>query len=157
MSNVSNILVQCATVCTFYDKQINAKKYEWKFGSVQVLLVGDCTKKFPLIGTNSTNWVQNWCSLSRKFILIRTNSNNLINSVKGITKYRIGSIAVLDKYGGLVAIATKPPYLSSTGRDPLNYFDITGLRYKEFEISEIYFQTDSGFRYKHINNVETQS
>ena len=29
-------------VCTFYDKQINAKKYEWKFGSVQVLLVGDC-------------------------------------------------------------------------------------------------------------------
>ena len=30
-------------VCTFYDKQINAKKYEWKFGSVQILLVGDCT------------------------------------------------------------------------------------------------------------------
>ena len=29
-------------VCTFYDKQINAKKYEWEFGSVQVLLVGDC-------------------------------------------------------------------------------------------------------------------
>ena len=29
-------------MCTFYDKQINAKKYEWKFGSVQVLLVGDC-------------------------------------------------------------------------------------------------------------------
>ena len=29
-------------VCTFFDKQINAKKYEWKFGSVQVLLVGDC-------------------------------------------------------------------------------------------------------------------
>ena len=28
--------------CTFYDKQINAKKYEWEFGSVQVLLVGDC-------------------------------------------------------------------------------------------------------------------
>ena len=24
---------------------------------------------------NSTNWVQNWCSLNRKFILIRTNSN----------------------------------------------------------------------------------
>ena len=36
-------------------------------------------------------------------------------------------------------------------RDPLNYFDITGLRYKEFDISEINFQTDSGFRYKHIN------
>ena len=30
-------------VCTFYDKQINAKKYEWEFGSVQALLVGDCT------------------------------------------------------------------------------------------------------------------
>ena len=29
-------------VCTFYDKQINAKKYEWEFGSVQVLLFGDC-------------------------------------------------------------------------------------------------------------------
>ena len=29
-------------MCTFYDKQINAKKYEWKFGSVQVLLVGEC-------------------------------------------------------------------------------------------------------------------
>ena len=28
--------------CSFHDKQINAKKYEWKFGSVQVLLVGDC-------------------------------------------------------------------------------------------------------------------
>ena len=28
--------------CTFYDKQINVKKYEWKFGSVQILLVGDC-------------------------------------------------------------------------------------------------------------------
>ena len=28
-------------VCTFYDKQINAKKYEWKFESVQVLLLGD--------------------------------------------------------------------------------------------------------------------
>ena len=36
-------------------------------------------------------------------------------------------------------------------RDPLNYFDITGLRYKEFDISEINFQTDLGFRYKHIN------
>ena len=37
-------------MCTFYDKQINAKKYEWKFGSVQVLLVGDCTSfsnRFP--------------------------------------------------------------------------------------------------------------
>ena len=29
-------------VCAFYDKQINVKKYEWKFGSVQILLVGDC-------------------------------------------------------------------------------------------------------------------
>ena len=29
-------------VCTIYDKQINAKKYEWEFGFVQVLLVGDC-------------------------------------------------------------------------------------------------------------------
>ena len=29
--------------CTFYDKQINVKKYECKFGSVQILLVGDCT------------------------------------------------------------------------------------------------------------------
>ena len=29
-------------VYTFYDKQINAKKYEWKLGSVQVLLGGDC-------------------------------------------------------------------------------------------------------------------
>ena len=28
--------------CTFYDKQINVKKYEWKFGSVPILLVGDC-------------------------------------------------------------------------------------------------------------------
>ena len=29
-------------VCTFNEKQINVKKYEWKFGSVQILLVGDC-------------------------------------------------------------------------------------------------------------------
>ena len=35
-------------VCTFYDKQINAKKYEWKFGSVQVLLVGDCLYLYSL-------------------------------------------------------------------------------------------------------------
>ena len=28
--------------CTFYDKQINVKKYEWNFGPVQILLVGDC-------------------------------------------------------------------------------------------------------------------
>ena len=27
---------------TIYDKQINATKYEWKFGSVQILLLGDC-------------------------------------------------------------------------------------------------------------------
>ena len=30
-------------VCTFYNNQINAKKYEWKFESVQILLVGDCS------------------------------------------------------------------------------------------------------------------
>ena len=30
-------------MCSLYDKQINAKKYEWKFGSVQIILVGDCT------------------------------------------------------------------------------------------------------------------
>ena len=27
---------------TFYEKQINAKKYEWEFGSVLLLLVCDC-------------------------------------------------------------------------------------------------------------------
>ena len=32
--------------CAFYDKQINAKKYEWKFESVQTLLVGDCIYVF---------------------------------------------------------------------------------------------------------------
>ena len=31
-------------VCTFYTKQINAKKYEWKFGSVQILMARQCTK-----------------------------------------------------------------------------------------------------------------
>ena len=31
-------------VCTLYDKQINAKKYDWKFGSVQIILLGDYTK-----------------------------------------------------------------------------------------------------------------
>ena len=31
-------------VCTLFDKQMNAKKYEWKFGSVQLLLVGDCIR-----------------------------------------------------------------------------------------------------------------
>ena len=50
----------------------------------------------------------------------------------------------------LVYIYSKLPLYRSR-RDPLNYFDITGLRYKEFDISEINFQTDSGFRYKHIN------
>ena len=31
-------------VCTFYNKQIIAKKYEWEFESVQVRLVGDCIR-----------------------------------------------------------------------------------------------------------------
>ena len=38
-------------VCTFYDKQINAKKYGWKFGSVQVLLVGDCISAVYLVNS----------------------------------------------------------------------------------------------------------
>ena len=29
-------------VCTFYNKQINAKIYEWKFGSVQILMARQC-------------------------------------------------------------------------------------------------------------------
>ena len=32
--------------CTFYDKQMNVKKYELKFGSVQILLVGECIYMF---------------------------------------------------------------------------------------------------------------
>ena len=36
--------IEAYLVCTFYDKQINAKKYQWKFVSVQVLLVGYCRK-----------------------------------------------------------------------------------------------------------------
>ena len=39
------------SVCTFYDKQINAKKYEWKFGSVQALLVGACRSEQDSITT----------------------------------------------------------------------------------------------------------
>ena len=35
------ILLKPLLVCTFYDKQINAKK----FGSVQALFVGDCRSK----------------------------------------------------------------------------------------------------------------
>ena len=42
------------------------------------------TKKFRLIGTNSTNWFRNWCSHNRKFTLLKTNSNILD---KGKTKY----------------------------------------------------------------------
>ena len=41
---IGNTLSKPRLVCTFSDKQINAKKYEWKFGSVQVLLVGDCIR-----------------------------------------------------------------------------------------------------------------
>ena len=29
-------------VCTCYDKWIYAKKCEWRFGSVRILLVGEC-------------------------------------------------------------------------------------------------------------------
>ena len=36
-------------VRTSYDKQINAKKYEWEFGSVQILLLGDCIYIYILI------------------------------------------------------------------------------------------------------------
>ena len=57
--------------------------------------------------------------------------------------------------GSVYKIKTRLLYsklpLYRSPRDPLNYFDITGLRYKEFDISEINFQTDLGFRYKHIN------
>ena len=34
--------------CTFYDNQINVKKNELKFGSVQILLVGDCIYGKPI-------------------------------------------------------------------------------------------------------------
>ena len=50
---------------------------------------------------------------------------------------------------GVIKYSKLPLYRSR--RDPLNYFDITGLRYKGFDISEINFQADLGFRYKHIN------
>ena len=33
-------LIETRFSVTFYDKQINAKKYELKFGSVQILLLG---------------------------------------------------------------------------------------------------------------------
>ena len=55
-------------VCTLNDKHINAKKYEWKFGSVQVLLVGDCIilQISPLISikhsTNRSADRENECS-----------------------------------------------------------------------------------------------
>ena len=42
---------------------------------------------------------------------------------------------------GSVYIYSKLPLYRSR-RDPLNYFDITGLRYKGFDISEINFQAD---------------
>ena len=35
-------------VCTFYNKQINAKKYEWKFVSVQILMARQCILGCPL-------------------------------------------------------------------------------------------------------------
>ena len=35
-------LIETSFRVSFYNKQINVKKYEWKFGSVQILLVGDC-------------------------------------------------------------------------------------------------------------------
>ena len=46
--------------CTFYDKQINVKKYEWKFGSVQILLVGDCIKEYTKISS------QHICTLEKR-------------------------------------------------------------------------------------------
>ena len=35
-------LIETSFRVNFIDKQIIAKKYEWKFGPVQTLLVGDC-------------------------------------------------------------------------------------------------------------------
>ena len=35
-------------VCTFYDKQIKAKKYKRKFGPEQIFLGGDCSMKSGL-------------------------------------------------------------------------------------------------------------
>ena len=39
-------LIKPHLVCTFYNKQINAKKYEWKFGSVQILMARECMVMF---------------------------------------------------------------------------------------------------------------
>ena len=52
-------------VFTFHDKQINAKKYEWKFVSVQVLLVGDCIQN-----CNATYALQIYCSLNEPILVI---------------------------------------------------------------------------------------
>ena len=30
-------------MCIFYNKQINTKKYEWKFGSVEILMARQCS------------------------------------------------------------------------------------------------------------------
>ena len=36
-------------VCTFYNMQINAKKYELKFGSVQILIARQCIRTRMII------------------------------------------------------------------------------------------------------------
>ena len=35
-------LIETSFSTTFYNKQINAKKYEWKFGSVQIVMARQC-------------------------------------------------------------------------------------------------------------------
>ena len=45
-------------VCTFYNKQINAKKYEWKFRSAQILMARQCTS------FNYNSILSNMCRIS---------------------------------------------------------------------------------------------
>ena len=69
--------------CTFYDKQINVKKYEWKFGSVQILLVGDCSICLYMISFRIFTFGNTYIELSsRRTVFITFNEVNLGNKGK---------------------------------------------------------------------------
>ena len=72
-------------VCTFYNKQINAKKYEWKFGSVQILMARQCiftynTNIFTLIDiSNVFQMLHSYCTNILLLLTIHNTGGYLLN------------------------------------------------------------------------------
>ena len=67
------------SVCTFYNKQINTKKYEWKFGSVQILIAMQCRytiSPLPCIDVYNMDMEAQYCV---PFLIVQQNNAKQAN------------------------------------------------------------------------------